>query len=95
MLKTQITRVPEGSEGFRKVCQKGCFSISCSAAVPEGSGRFPEGLPEALFGSFQFRCSSEGSGRVTGSLFGVVVFHESQNVSGSPSGRAQKCWFDR
>ena len=63
--------------------KKSSFQIT---RVPEGPGRFPEGLPEALFGSFQFRCSSgrfrKVSGRLTGRLFQVVVWPESRKGSG-------------
>ncbi len=60
--------------------------LFCFAAVPEGSRRYPEGLPEVLFGYFQFRCSSrrfrQVSGRLAGTLFQVVVWPASRKGSG-------------
>ena len=47
--KLELPEFRKVPEGFRKGYRKGCFGFLCSAAVPEGSGRFPEGLPEGCF----------------------------------------------
>ena len=66
MVHVPFSRVPEASEGNRKLTgslPEDLPALFCFTAVPEAPGSFPEGLPEAYLAAVALHGSRKVPGR--------------------------------